>query len=336
MRKTLNKLKIFANFATGRHIFDIYPSQVALEVTNRCNLACVICPHGKMTRPKGLMPFEKFRTYVDKTARHAEFIYLYGIGESLLHPDLDKMIDYAQSAGIYTYLSTNAMPMDEKWSARLLTSRLKSLTFALDGFTKAQYEAIRVKGRFATVIENIRAFLRLKKQMRRRMHVVIQTVATDETPGDAGQLTGLFSDAELSQVSQIRVKPFYDSFPERRDEACGLVRKCFFLWNFLFAYQDGRVGLCCVDYDGQTILGDLNEQDCREIWNSKRLREIRRAYHKRRSDALPLCRTCRLPEISGFGSCMLLASSLVPTGVSRKLLPLYEKLRLRKLRPAAP
>ena len=330
MRKTLNKLKTFANFVTGRHVFDIFPSQIALEVTNHCNLACTICPHSKMTRPQGLMPFDSFRMYVDKTARYADFAYLYGIGESLIHPDLDKMIDYAQDAGMYTYLSTNAALMDEQWSGRLLNSKLQSVTFAFDGYTKEQYERIRVKGCFETVIENIKTFLRLKRRLAPKMHVVIQIVLVESGDGAPGDFGGLFSKDELAQVSQIRVKPFYDSFPDREGKVSGLSHKCFFPWNSLFVYQDGRVGLCCVDYDGETILGDLNRQRSGEIWNSEQIKGIRRAYHLRQPQSLPLCRACRLPEISGFRTGMLLASSLVPTGVLRKLLPLYEKVFLKK------
>ena len=339
MRKTLNKLKIFANFVTGRHLFDIFPSQVALEVTNHCNLACTICPHGRMTRPKGLMPVESFKAYVDKVAPFAEFVYLYGIGESLIHPELPEMINYARQAGIYTYLSTNVMLMDEQWSRWLLESGLQSITFAFDGYTKEQYERIRIKGRFETVIENIKTFLRLKRQLGARMHTVIQIILTGPDNGGSGKFSDLFTPEELAEVSQIRVKPFYDSFPDRggpdaRGQAAGHSHRCFFPWNFMFVYQDGRVGLCCVDYDGETILGDLNSQSCREIWNSQQVRGIRRACHRRRWESLPLCRACNVPEVSGFSSAMLLLSSLVPTGPARKLLPLYEKLFLSKKKPA--
>jgi len=334
MRKTLNKLKIFANFVTGRHLFDIFPSQVALEVTNHCNLACTICPHGRMTRAKGLMSLASFKAYVDKVASHAEFVYLYGIGESLIHPELPEMINYARRAGIYTYLSTNVMLMDEQWSRRLLESGLQSITFAFDGYTKEQYERIRVKGCFETVIENIKTFLRLKRQLGSRMHTVIQIILTGPDDGSSGGFSNLFSPQELAGVNQIRIKPFYDSFPDRGGgDARGQARhsrRCFFPWNFMFVYQDGRVGLCCVDYDGEIILGDLNSQGSREIWNSPQVLGIRRACHGRQWEALPLCRACNVPEVSGFSSTMLLISSLVPTGPARKLLPLYEKLFLSK------
>lgn len=333
MRKTLNKLKIFANFAAGKHLFDIYPSQVAIELTNHCNLACTICPHARMTRPKGLMPLETFRRCVDQVKRHADFVYLYGIGESLIHPQLDAMIDTAHAAGLYTYLSTNAMLMDPDWARRLLSSKLRSITFAFDGHTKEQYERIRVRGHFETAIENIRTFLRLKRQMGIRMHVVIQIVLANPAERDAGDFGGLFAPEELAEVSQIRVKPFYDSFPAAGTEGAGPARRCFFPWNFMFVYQDGRVGLCCVDYDGGVILGDLKSQSAREVWNSPQVEGIRRALRRRDYAALPLCRPCTLPDVSGLRGSMLLASALVPTGAARKLLPLYERLFLQKGRP---
>jgi radical SAM protein with 4Fe4S-binding SPASM domain len=52
---------------------------------------------------------------------------------------------------------------------------------------------------------------------------------------------------------------------------------------------DGRVCLCCFDYDGKMVLGDLNKESLREIW--ARARAIRNR-HKKLDFNMPLCKDC--------------------------------------------
>lgn len=61
-----------------------FPKQLAIEVTNYCNAKCVMCPLSKMTRAKGLMDMEFFRSVVDAVAESGAPITLIthaGLGE---------------------------------------------------------------------------------------------------------------------------------------------------------------------------------------------------------------------------------------------------------------
>ena len=64
------------------------------------------------------------------------------------------------------------------------------------------------------------------------------------------------------------------------------------IWPFrnLVVLSDGRVVLCCVDYDGIYALGNLNNQTISEVWNSSEYREIRELHFKGRGDKIKLCR----------------------------------------------
>ncbi len=54
---------------------------------------------------------------------------------------------------------------------------------------------------------------------------------------------------------------------------------------------DGRVSLCCADFDGRTILGDLNTSTIKDIWNAEPYRKARRdAPRERRPGHLPIVR----------------------------------------------
>ena len=44
---------------------------------------------------------------------------------------------------------------------------------------------------------------------------------------------------------------------------------CYRLWLTFTVLWDGRVSLCCADFDGRHVLGDLNTSSIREIWNAE-------------------------------------------------------------------
>ena len=40
-------------FYFGKEVTEVFPSYLTLEMTNRCNLDCVMCPRAQQTRPVG-------------------------------------------------------------------------------------------------------------------------------------------------------------------------------------------------------------------------------------------------------------------------------------------
>jgi hypothetical protein len=58
----------------------------------------------------------------------------------------------------------------------------------------------------------------------------------------------------------------------------------------LVVLQDGRVTACCVDHDGELVVGDAKREDLRAIWNGARMRALRRAHVE--GDLPPLCARC--------------------------------------------
>lgn len=65
----------------------------------------------------------------------------------------------------------------------------------------------------------------------------------------------------------------------------GLLDQFGILW-------DGSCVLCCIDYDGKTTVGNVNESDLEKIWLSNDVEKIRRNL-KRNILIHPYCRLCR-------------------------------------------
>jgi hypothetical protein len=55
---------------------------------------------------------------------------------------------------------------------------------------------------------------------------------------------------------------------------------------------DGTVNVCCFDYDGAMVVGDLTRQTFSEIYSGAELARIRELHASGQADQLPLCRVC--------------------------------------------
>lgn len=99
-----------------------------IELTSRCNLACVYCPHPKLERPKRdmewmtyLRALEHVSYYLDQGTQRE--LSLTGIGEAILYPRLEEALRLARAVmgDKAIVLATNGVAMTEEiagWLAR--------------------------------------------------------------------------------------------------------------------------------------------------------------------------------------------------------------------------
>ena len=90
-----------------------FPKRFAVELCAECNLACAMCHHPAMRRPKGTMPFELWRRCADEIAAvspHTECWFSF-CGEPLLEPELlFKFLRYGKDVGLQS-LNVNTIGM---------------------------------------------------------------------------------------------------------------------------------------------------------------------------------------------------------------------------------
>jgi radical SAM protein with 4Fe4S-binding SPASM domain len=144
------------------------PEELQIEVTGACNLRCRMCLvsyRPELSRSEGALSFETFRELVDN-APGLRRITLQGLGEPLLAPDLDRMIEHAAGRGIEMGFNTNAMLLTPRRADRLVRAGLAWLHVSLDGARAGTYESIRGRASFARVAENVRAAVAVKRRLR--------------------------------------------------------------------------------------------------------------------------------------------------------------------------
>ena len=179
------------------------PTELQVEVTGACNLACKMCLvryRPKLGRKSGAMCFHVFRDLVDALPR-LEKLTLQGLGEPLLAPDFFRMVEYATDREIRTGFNTNGTFLTADASERLVRAGVDWLHVSLDGATKQTYESIRDGSDFGLVTRNIRGLVGAKRRLRAdRPTVQIVFVAMRRNLRELPDLVGLASEWGVDSV----------------------------------------------------------------------------------------------------------------------------------------
>ena len=90
-----------------------------LEITSQCNLDCSFCP--KTSRPPQFITIEQFDYLLGQVQPLTNFVYLHLMGEPLLHPQLDRLLELCAQRGLKVSLTTNGTLL-HRWQQQLLQS----------------------------------------------------------------------------------------------------------------------------------------------------------------------------------------------------------------------
>ncbi|TZE82181.1 radical SAM protein [Calorimonas adulescens] len=155
----------------------VFPKAINLELTNYCNLNCIMCTNGKDNfRGKGYMSNETINKILDEVIENKHMLIngvdICGVGEPLLHPEAINVINKLKFYNIRTMINTNGVLLDKEVAADLLESRIDKIMISLDAANRESYKKIKGIDVFEKVIDNITNLLILKN--RKSYRTIIQ------------------------------------------------------------------------------------------------------------------------------------------------------------------
>ncbi len=107
------------------------PRNVQIEVTNRCNMDCSMCPREDLEIELEHMDWDKFISVADQL-QSRENITLTGWGEPFLHPRIFDMIAVCKERGHKVMITSNGLFTKPDVIEQILNSGLDVLTFSID------------------------------------------------------------------------------------------------------------------------------------------------------------------------------------------------------------
>jgi radical SAM protein with 4Fe4S-binding SPASM domain len=291
-----NRSSAISSYVKGEAINAGMPTEILIEVTSFCNLACPMCGRGSKTTPNVYMDIDLFKRVIDQVKPYAEMIALSGgVGEPLAHPKIGEMIGYCRDAGLNVMLSTNATLLNEKKAAALLDNGLSMLILSLDGATKETHEQIRIGSNFEKTMKYVEDFL--AEKTRRGVNyptTIMQMIYMPINEREAQDFHRKWSG--MPGVNSVRIKKLLSIEGAAMADDAGHPEydglSCFYPWRQFALAADGSVGLCCRDHNFNHPLHNVKTSTVEEIWNSEPFQEARRLLASGQKSEISLCNNC--------------------------------------------
>lgn len=292
-----NRARLITSYSFKRyHLANLFPSLVHIELTNICQLHCVMCPISVMKREKGYMNIGLFKKIIDELSLSpVETVALSFFGESLLHKQFPDFLRIAKSAGLNVFLSTNGLNLSYEIAHAIIENSMDMLIVSYDSSKSDTYKNIRRGGDIDKLNNNLERFLRMKG--RKPPLVVLQCIEFSNIMTNIEKVKDYWQKYDVI----VAARPAHDwlgnisditqvSLENKKGKDYGI---CDQPWRHAVIYWDGCVGPCCNFYDKQVVLGNLNNATLLEIWNGKKAEDFREKHILFERGQIKECATCK-------------------------------------------
>jgi MoaA/NifB/PqqE/SkfB family radical SAM enzyme len=251
-------------------------NEIRVETTTKCNYNCIICPRDRFLRKKETMTLEKFRMLFDKIISETpqyDTVTFSGFGEPLLDPTLNEKIRYVKQKNFNVLILSNGSLLTVHRFKELESLGVNSIRISLYGMSPSSYSLVHGLSdttKFEKIMHAITQIAKIKKTTRIILtYNVIDGVNSEDTEKwieyweDRVDLIEVWKPHNWVDGRNCRV------VQEEKLNSCGRP------WTTPLQVQvDGTVNMCCFDYNGKLLLGDLNTQSLHKIFSSKNYKKI--------------------------------------------------------------
>ncbi len=278
-----------------------FPKRVLLELTSKCNSYCTMCPRNFLTREEKHMETSLAKLVIKQLAEVGiSGLWLYNIGESLLHPDFFEILKYCRefdSLGTI-WLSTNGEILSQEMRKKVLDEPVDILNYSVNAVTEKQFKKIAPTLHFNNVQDNLKQLIKEKvlrqqaKPIIRAQMVQVECMLDEieqfkEFYGNAVDILAFNKQEFFSQNTEQKGEKGKEVLNERIQKCNRLEREDFFI------FSDGSVSCCDTDFNCLFNLGNVNRQSIRDIYDGDRYQGIIQKYRQGILHTEELCSKCR-------------------------------------------
>lgn len=297
--------KYFKKIFKKQSKFKIKPQTIIIDISYNCNAACPFCTR-QMAAEKicGFMDKKMFYEIMKQVEKikSIKCVCLAAWGEATMHPDFDEFVDYIKIKKYILSFPTN-MSLAHKHFDSLL--KADEIMISAEGYDKTTYENLRKNLNFEQTLSNVKKLDELIKEKRDR---------DEKTPNrtlnflltKSSNISGFLNTWE-QYVDKIRIGPVLPlitwnnqeeifsliSSEKLEDEILELKDKienmyCNQIFNTIVVRYNGKLALCCSDYNSKIDLGNYKNLK-QSYFKNKNLNKIRKEF---KENNLVTCTNC--------------------------------------------
>lgn len=268
-----------------------FPSQVLVDVSELCNLACIHCPHPTFKKSEHydgrLLDPELHHKMVGEVAAHGagitQYIRYTSNGEPLTHPHIfEMMADAKRRSGTTIALTTNGKVLTPPKTEKLLDAGVDIVDISLDAFRPETYARIRVHGRLEVTRANVLHLLREIRETGARTKVVVSYVEQPANADETRDFERFWRDQGAEYVVIRRLHScsgaIADLATERRVAQGGGRRPCLYPWERIVLNAAGHLSFCPSDWVHGSHVADYRGTTILDTWRGSFYSGLRSAH----------------------------------------------------------
>lgn len=286
-----------------------FPSQIVVDVTERCNLACTHCLHSEFIKSTQYTGRHMSDAVHDKLIAEAatdgkgflRYLRYTAMGEPLLHPRIFSYLDKAKRcSGTAVTLTTNGTLLTEEAATRILDAGVDIVDISIDAFSPEVYTAVRRGGNREKTYANVIGFLTLRDQRRGKTKIVTSFI---EQPCNQGETDVFRRFWREHGADDVVVRRLHSQAGGRPDIAARLWdagknisrRPCLYLWERLSIGAAGKISFCPSNWNylsNSAEFADFATISIKEAWQGSFMQCLRQQHLKNCFDADSPCLKC--------------------------------------------
>lgn len=258
--------------------------KVYVEITNACNLSCPFCAKSK--RKKEFITIDNFKIILDKIKSYTDYLYFHILGEPLLHPKINELINLA-SKQFNINITTNGFlirNIENNKNIRQLNISLHSFNESY-GISLSEY-----LDNIFSVTDKLREYTfisyRLWVSSKYNKDIIDAINKKYATSLDYKNIKNNRTLAKNIFIST------HDEFtwPADSNKSCES-GTCYALKDHIGILVNGTVVPCCLDSEGKVNLGNIYKDDLSTIINSPKCKGMLNGF-KENKRIEELCKHC--------------------------------------------
>lgn len=293
------------------------PTIFNIETTNYCNMKCVFCARTIYMERKNIwIDDELFEKMLDHVVVHdqknlndfwswlkndANFdpddvsengfyfsvvsrcLILHGYGEPFLDKYLIKRLNSCKKRGIPTYFSCTPATMTIEKAEKAMEAGLTVLKFSLDAMDEEKIKSIRGKrATYNESIEKIHKLLEIKKKRGFKTILVPCMIAINNDEQDKKMhqnFMDFWKDKDVfAYVKSQDNRWLFEQEKKLENNSHYAKQYCEYPWTSSTIMAEGNVVPCTQISNNEIVLGNVNKNSLKEIWNGKNYQDLRKMH----------------------------------------------------------
>lgn len=291
-------LNIFYKLGSQSLIDYKYPTHIFIETTRLCNLKCQSCPRDLSEAKVGNMSFELFKKIIgEATTFGVRNFCLHMFGEPLLHPQIVEMSKYIKASNVNhaILLTTNGYFLTDAKARGLIEVGVDKIAVSFFSLRNEKLESLTGDNNIEVVVDNIRNASTVRRGMNGKTKIFIRFLMCKENEDELKDFRILSKDTGIPlevrwthNYSGVIGDNYTNKFTFKKRYPC------YHPWFSPAISWDGKVLLCCNDWDYFEILGDINNESMASIWQGERIDQVREFHLAGHYNKIPLCEKCNV------------------------------------------